>query len=114
MPKNRQSKVGESADAAERKAKRTLAQVAHTLAPRTIGPQEATALARSIANSLATLPPDQALIMRQRVGVAVSELDALIAELKGELSSLGQELKTVAAHSGAAAAYTRRADSRSR
>lgn len=98
-------------DAVEQKAKHALAQVARTLDPEAIGPREALELAQAIAGSLSTLPPDQALILRRRVGVAVGELETLIEELKGELSTVGQELKTVAAHSGAAAAYARRAHS---
>ncbi len=93
----------------EHKAKRTLAQVARALDPEAIGPDEALELAHTIADSLSRLPPDQTLILRRKVGVAVGELEALIEELKGELSAVGRDLDKVAAHSGAAAAYTRRA-----
>ncbi len=90
------------------KVKRTLSEISRSLDPESIGPKEANALAQRIADQMAHLPASDAIIIRQRVGVAVTELETLIAELKEELSTLGDTLKTVTRHSTVAAAYHRR------
>ena len=110
MEKHKQGRV----DPVDIKVKRKLSEISKSLDPETIGPQEAQLLAEKVACQLADLPLEDAIIIRQRVGVAVSELETLVEELRDELSALGDTLKSVSQHSTVAAAYHRRFASRSR
>lgn len=68
---------------------------------------DAADLARSVADQLQTLPPEQRRLLQQQSALAAADLETLLDELEGELSALAADLHAVTQHTGAATAYRR-------
>lgn len=68
---------------------------------------DAADLARSVADQLQTLPPEERRLMQRQSAAAAADLETLLDELEGELSALASDLHAVTLHTGAATAYRR-------
>ncbi len=92
-------------DLAEARLAQNMAEMQALLAPELSDAVSAEALSRHVAAQLAALPAEDGGLLRRKLAVTVHDLETLVASLQQELTGLGQELRTVTCHSGAATAY---------
>ncbi|MFD2235181.1 hypothetical protein [Phaeospirillum tilakii] len=66
---------------------------------------DARQVAERLARRIAEMPPGERRQIRRRIAVAINDLEGLVGELEGELSTLSEDLRALNRHGGAARAY---------
>lgn len=99
--------ISEIIELAEIRTERVLNATQVALVPGEDAPLSAQELSRRVAERLAALPPEEGLLLRRKMMVAVNDLEELVETLQSQMTTLAQELRRVSNHSSAVTAYNR-------
>lgn len=81
--------------------------IRHSLLPDSPMGMTVEQLQEALFQRMAELPPDQQADMKIKAGIALIELDVMVAELRKHLTGIGQQVAAAGRKSAAADAYSR-------
>ena len=97
------------AEAAERRAARTIGAARAGLPVEIADDQDLREIAEIVAERLAALPRERRMQIRRETVTGLQEMEGVVRLLEAQMQALSSQLKKAAAHAGAATAYTRNA-----
>jgi hypothetical protein len=88
---------------------RKMAEVRRMVVPGVMAPLSPAELRQVALERMENMSPDQRIDMKVKIGTAMAELDALISEMSGILSGIGEEMRKLTQYSRVTGAYSQTA-----